>query len=477
MPDLDGTWDLFVLGAGPGGYAAAFAAADHGLGVALCDLEANPGGVCLYRGCIPSKALLHAAAIIRESRRASIMGIDFADPSIDVEHLRRWQDGVVQRLTAGLGGLARTRRIHYLQGRATLLDAHRARIVAADGSSSEVLFEHLLVATGSRPVMPPEFAAESPRIVEASTALHLDQVPRRLLIVGGGYIGTELATIYTAIGARVTLVEITPGLLPGMDRELARVLEAKLKAEIAELMLGTAVLAAEDTGAAVRVQFSTGATAEYDRVLVAVGRRPNTEGFGLELSGARLNRQGFVEVDEERRSGSGTTFAVGDVTGPPLLAHKASSEGRVAAAVMAGHEERYRPRAVPSVVYTAPEVAWCGLSEGEAAIQGHRVRTTSFPWAASGRAWTEGHTEGMTKLVFDEEAGTILGVGIVGAGAGELIAEGVLAVEIGLRAQDLATVIHPHPTLSETMMEAAELYGGHATHYYGRQRMSADRSG
>ncbi len=462
--------DLFVLGGGPGGYAAAFAAADEGLRVVLCDVQENPGGVCLYRGCIPSKALLHAASVVRESHRAHLMGIEFGDPSIDVARLRQWKEDVVKRLTAGLGGLSRTRKIRYVQGRGTLLSAHRARVSATDGSSQEVSFENLLLATGSHPLDLPQLAIGSPRIADASSALALDRVPHRLLIVGGGYIGTEIATIYAALGAQVTLVEVTNGLLPAMDRDLARVLERKLKGQIAEMMLGTRVLAAEDTGNAVRVELASGSKQEYDQVFVAVGRGPNTEGFGLASIGVGLDDKGFVSVDAERRTSAGGVFAVGDLTGAPLLAHKASSEGRVAAAVIAGRPQRYQPKAVPSVVYTDPEVAWCGLTEMQATSQGRRVRTAAFPWAASGRAWTEGRSEGMTKLVVEEGSDTVLGVGIAGTGAGEMIAEGVLAVELGVRAQDLAAAIHPHPTLSETLMEAAELYFGHGTHYYGLQR-------
>ena len=475
MGEADGKADLFVLGAGPGGYAAAFAAADQGLRVVLCDEEANPGGVCLYRGCIPSKALLHAAGVVRESRRARLLGIEFGEPTIDVGRLRQWKEGVVQRLTTGLGGLARTRRIAYLQGRAQLLDAHRARVAASDGSSREVSFEHLILAAGSQPLTLPELAIGSPRVADASAALSLPDVPPRLLVVGGGYIGSEIATIYAALGSRVTLVEITSGLLPGMDRDLARLLEAKLKGELAELMLGTRVVDAEDTGASVRVRLSTGAVAEYDRVLVSVGRKPNTAGLGLEHTGVRLDERGFVQVDAERRTSDPAVFAVGDVTGAPLLAHKASREGRVAAAVIAGRKEIYGPQAVPSVVYTDPEVAWCGLSEAAATAAGRQVRSVTFPWAASGRAWTEARAEGVTKLVVEAGSDVVLGVGIAGAGAGELIAEGVLAVQLGVRARDLAAAIHPHPTLSETLMEAAELYYGHATHFYGLQRVGADR--
>ncbi|MDA8343929.1 MAG: dihydrolipoyl dehydrogenase [Thermaerobacter sp.] len=463
---------VLVLGGGPGGYAAAFAAADHGLSVTLVDGAENPGGVCLYEGCIPSKALLHAAGVLREAEDAARIGISFAAPTVDIDRLRTWKRGVVDRLTRGLGTLTRQRKITYVQGRGAFLDSGSVKVEMQGGTEQRIYFEQAIVATGSQAFFPPNFPRKSERIMDAGGALELPDVPTRLLVVGGGYIGTEMATIYSALGSKVTLVELTPTLLPGMDPDLVKVLAPRLQKSVEGILLETRVASMEETKNAVRVRLErAGQTteAEFDRVLVSVGRVPNTGSIGLDKAGVTLTERGFVKVDEERRTSNRAIFAIGDVTGAPMLAHKASREGKVAANVIAGRTDRYMPLAVPAVVYTDPELAWAGLTEAEAKAQGRSVKVSTFPWSASGRAMTIDRPEGVTKLVVDERTGEVLGMGIAGHGAGDLIAEGVLAVEMQATAGDIGLMIHPHPTFAETILEAAEAAEGHATHFLGRR--------
>jgi dihydrolipoamide dehydrogenase len=461
-----------VVGGGPGGYGAAFMAADLGLRVALIDEEKNPGGVCLYRGCIPSKALLHVAKLVQEARHASAWGIDFGAPSIDVAKLRAYKDGVVEKLTGGLGQLSRQRKIEYVRGRAELIDGRSLTVATADGDR-RVQFEHAILATGSSPARLPGLP-DDPRVLDSTSALALDEVPGSLLVIGGGYIGLELGSVYAALGSIVSVVEMTAGLLPGADRDLVNLLARRMQSITDSIMLSTKVtsITPGDNGLRVALQDEGGETREqtFEKVLVSVGRRPNSGIPGLDRTKVKVNDLGFIEVDEQRRTHEPTIFAIGDVAGEPMLAHKATHEGRVAAEVIAGHKVTYDPVAIPAVVFTDPELAWCGLTEGEAKARGVEVAIAKFPWGASGRAMTIDRTDGLTKLVIDPKSERVLGMGVVGAGAGELIAEGVLAVEMGAVAKDVGLSIHPHPTLSETVMEAADAFYGESTHVYRPKR-------
>lgn len=463
-----------VIGGGPGGYAAAFRAADLGLDVTLIDDAPNPGGTCLYRGCIPSKALLHVAKVLTDAREAEAFGVRFGPPAIDREQVSTWKEGVVQRLTQGLGSLTKQRGIRYVQGRARLQSGTRATVAEAGGGELEVEFEYAILATGSVPAALPGLPTGSPRVMDSTAALKLEEIPRSLLVVGGGYIGLELATVYNALGAEVTVVEAADRLLPAADRDLVRVLEARLKRTLAGIMLKTEVAEVRDEGDQVRVAFrGEGASVEeglFDRVLVAVGRRPNSSALGLENTRVEVSERGFIQVNSERRTAEPTLFAVGDVAGEPMLAHKAAHEGRTAAEVIAGKRVAFAPAAIPAVVFTDPEIAWCGVTETEAKSDGRDITVVRFPWGASGRALTLGRAEGVTKLVVDRETDRVIGVGIAGPGAGELIAEGVLAVEMGASPMDVQLTIHPHPTLSETIMEAAESVYGSSTHMFRRSR-------
>lgn len=461
-----------VLGAGPGGYAAAFRAADLGLDVLLIDPEANPGGVCLYRGCIPSKSLLHVARVMREAADASDWGVDFGAPRVDLERLRDWKNGVVDRLTAGLGTLSEAKGVRFLCGRGVFLDSKTIRVEDGHGPGHTVRFEHAIIATGSRPMMLPE-APESSRIMTSTGALALAEIPESLLVVGGGYIGLELGSVYATLGARVSVVEMTQGLLAGVDADLSRVVVRELSPRFESIRTGTRVTRIEADNDGVTVQLSAGegkseqlSTERYSRVLVAIGRRPNTSGLGLSNTGVRLDERGFVQVDGSRRTADPRIFAIGDVTGQPMLAHKATHEGTTAAEVISGRPGAFAPAAIPAVVFTDPEVAWCGLTEAEARATGRPVRACRFPWQASGRAGTIGASAGLTKLLVDEDSGRVLGAGIVGVGAGDLIAEVNLAIEMGAVAEDLAETIHPHPTLSETVMEAADVFRGLSVHLH-----------
>jgi dihydrolipoyl dehydrogenase len=465
---------LVVIGAGPGGYAAAFLAADLGLSVALIDPEANPGGVCVYRGCIPSKALLHVANLIDESRHARAWGVEFAEPKVDLDRLRGFKNSVVQRLTSGTGQLTKSRQIQYVQGFAELVDAHRVRVApVGGGAATELQFEHAILATGSIPAIPSSLAVTDPRVMDSTAALELPEIPKSLLVVGGGYIGLELGSVYATLGSAVTVVEMTPGLLPGADRDLVDVLAKRVTKTMASVLLETRVVRMSPDPSGIRVSMDGNAgTLEqtFDRVLVAVGRRPNSSIPGLDRTRVRIDSRGFIEVDEQRRTAEPSIFAIGDVVGEPMLAHKASHEGRVAVEVIAGENVTFAPRAIPAVVFTDPELAWAGLTEAQAVEQQRPVTVAKFPWGASGRAITLDRSDGLTKLILDPETEVLLGVGLVGPGAGELIAEGVLAIEMGANATDLKLSIHPHPTLTETLMESAEVFFGQATHVYRPKR-------
>jgi dihydrolipoamide dehydrogenase len=460
-----------VLGAGPGGYAAAFHAADLGMDVTLIDDAPQPGGVCLYRGCIPSKALLHVAGLIHESRTATEWGLKFGTPEVDLPALRSWKQGVVDRLTRGLGQLGRQRRVKYLQGRGAFKDA-RTIHVRTDGEITEVEFDHAIVATGSLPAVPQALQLESPRIMDSTSALELEDVPEDLLVIGGGYIGLELGTVYAALGSRVTVVEMTNGLLPGADRDLVEPLAKRLKGDFEAILLNTRVAEIQEHEGGIRAHFVGEGEPEdkdFAKVLIAVGRRPNTGGIGLENTAVRLDERGFIHVDHTRRTDEPSILAIGDVTGEPMLAHKATHEGRVAVETIAGQPASFEPAAIPAVIFTDPEIAWCGLTEAQALDRGIDIAVSRFPWAASGRALTMGTTEGVTKLVIEPSTERILGIGITGKGAGELMGEAILAIEMGARVSDLHLTIHSHPTLAETLMEAASLYFGHSPHYIARQ--------
>ncbi|CAD7842269.1 MAG: Dihydrolipoamide dehydrogenase of pyruvate dehydrogenase complex (EC 1.8.1.4) [Olavius algarvensis Delta 4 endosymbiont] len=461
---------LVVIGAGPGGYAAAFLAADLGLQVTLVDPEENPGGVCLYRGCIPSKSLLHVAHLLHEARRAEAYGIDFAPPTIDLDRLRGWKEKVVDQLTGGLGQLCARRKIEHIRGLARFKGADTVTISTPDEQVLELRFEKAIIASGSRPVAVPGLGEPSARVLDSTGALQLDILPESLLVIGGGYIGLELGSVYAALGSDVSVVEMLPGLLTGADKDLVRVLKKRLDEQFAEIWTDTRVVSVEDAddGVVVVLENKAGETSEYrfDRVLVSVGRQPNTESLGLENTRVKIDEQGFIKTDARQQTAEPTIFAIGDVAGQPMLAHKASHEGRVAVEVIAGHKVAFDPAAIPAVVYTDPEIAWCGLTESEAKSRKITHKTVRFPWAASGRALSQNSGDGMTKLIVDPDSERILGIGLVGTGAGELIAEGVLAIEMAALASDLKLTIHPHPTLSETIMEAAEVFFGQATHVY-----------
>jgi len=460
---------LVVIGGGPGGYPAAFLAADLGLEVTIVDTNANPGGVCLYRGCIPSKALLHAAKILSESRDAKELGIDFGEPKIDIDKLRSWKEGIVNKLTGGLGQLSKQRKANFIQGKATFVDSNTINIQSQDGSEQTLTFDKAIVATGSRPNMISGLP-DSPRILDSTTALDLESVPKTMLLVGGGYIGLELGTAYAELGSKLDVIEMLPQIMTGADRDLVQIVQKRLKTIFNDIMVETKVSKMEETKSGIKVTFEGKdgkvSSKEYEKVLIAIGRRPNSDDLGLENTKVTVNKQGFIEVNAQRLTSDPSIYAIGDITGNPMLAHKASHEGITAAESIAGHKAAFEPNAIPAVVFTDPEIAWCGITETQAKEENRTIKVAKFPWGASGRALTLGRTDGLTKLIIDPTTERILGVAIVGPGAGEMIAEGVLAIEMGAVASDLKMCIHPHPTLSETVMESAENFFGHATHIY-----------
>ena len=467
---------LVVVGGGPGGYAAAFLGADLGLSVALVDPEVNPGGVCVYRGCIPSKALLHVADVIAESKHAADFGVTFDAPKIDLDKLRGFKDKVVGQLTAGAGQVRNLRKVQHLQGMASFRDSRTLDVALVDGTTETLTFESCIIATGSRPTTIPGLSIDSPRLMDSTGALDLPDIPGSLLVVGGGYIGLELGSVYATLGSKVTVVEMTPGLLPGADRDLVNILAKRITSICEAVWLNTKVTGMKAGKDAITVTFEgEGFTGEkaFDRVLVSIGRRPNSAVPGLDKLKVEIDKRGFIVVDESRETGEPGIYAIGDVAGEPMLAHKAAHEGRAAVDAIAGDRNvAFEPAAIPAVVFTDPEIAWAGLTETDAEKQGIKVAVARFPWGASGRAISLGRTDGVTKLVIDPKSERVLGVGICGPGAGELIAEGVLAIEMGATAKDLALTIHPHPTLSETVMESAEVFFGHATHVYRPKRSS-----
>ncbi len=461
---------LAVIGAGPGGYAAAFLAADMGMEVTLIDKMENPGGVCLYRGCIPSKALLHIAKLIREAKEAEKWGLSFGEPKIDLDKLRAHKENVVKKLTGGTGQLSKQRKINYIQGTASFLNSNSLGITRVDGTKEELAFEKAIVATGSIPASIPGLPKDSEKIWNSTGALNLESIPNKLLVVGGGYIGLELGSVYAALGSKVTVVEMLPNILTGADRDLARILERSLKESFEKILLKTKVTQFTETDNGIKVIFegpkANGIEEEFDRVLISVGRKPVTTGFGLENTKVKINERGFVNTNQQMLTDDPSIYAIGDIVGNPMLAHKASAEGKVAVEAIAGHKVAFEPAAIPAVVFTDPELAWAGLTEEEAKAAGIEVEVAKFPWGASGRATTLDRNDGLTKLIIEPETGRILGMGMVGVGAGDMISEGVLAIEMAALARDVALSIHPHPTLSESVMEAAESYFGQSTHVF-----------
>ena len=460
---------VIILGAGPGGYTAAFLAADRGMQVTLVDENSRPGGVCLHRGCIPSKSLLHLSRLIEETRSAEAFGLKFQSPEIDLNQIREWSRGVIDKMSNGLISLCKQRGVDFVKGRARFLDSNSLVI----NDNEQIKFDHCILATGSQPICPPLFSKISDRLLTSTTALELEEIPERLLVVGGGYIGLEMGTVYSALGSHVTVVEMTGDLLPGVDRDLVRSLLPRLKSQFQNIYLNTQVISCELKGNQIVTELDGPGGVElanYDRVLVAVGRKPNSMNLGLESTRIKTDDKGFVEVDERNQTAEPTIFAIGDVIGGTMLAHKASAEGKAVIKILSGEEPSPKGQCVPAVVFTDPELAWCGLTETEAKNNDRRVQVAKFPWGASGRAQALGRPDGVTKLILDPDTEEVLGMGICGVGAGELIGEGVLAVDNGLKAKDLAHSIHPHPTLSETIMETAESFYGEATHIYKKLR-------
>ncbi len=466
--------EVVVIGAGPGGYPAAFACADHGKQVTLIDQSAQMGGVCLHRGCIPSKALLHLSKLIQEAKDAAHAGVTFGPPRIDIDQVRKFKNDVIAKLVGGIGQLQQGRGVKFVQARARFNGPTSLTLDYPDGSTGSLKFKHAILATGSSPVVPTAFNLGDPRVMDSTGALELVDIPGRLLVVGGGYIGLEMGSVYAGLGSKVVVVEMLTGLLPGADRDLVRPLQRRLEGLFESIRLETKVAGLEATPAGIVARLTgpdgTTVAEPFDRVLISIGRRPNSANLGLETTRAQVDAKGFVVVDAKRRTAEPTIYAIGDVAGEPMLAHKATREAKVVAEVLAGEPAAFDAVAIPAVVFTDPELAWCGITEAQAKAENREVKVVRFPWAASGRAQSLGRTEGLTKLICDAKTDRILGVGIVGAGAGELISEGVIAVETAAVARELADSIHPHPTLSETLMEAAEAIIGQATHMYRPKR-------
>jgi dihydrolipoamide dehydrogenase len=467
---------LCVLGAGPGGYAAAFLAADLGLQVTLIDIEARLGGVCLLRGCIPSKALLHVARAKDEAKHLADWGVAFPEPTIDLAAVRARKEKVIATLTGGLKQLAAKRQVNVVRARAVFEDSQTLKLASIDGAplaDDRVVFEHCIIATGSSPTRIPAFDLPTHRVMDSTVALELPDVPESLLVVGGGYIGLEMGTVYAALGSRVSVVEMTDGLLPGADRDLVRPLQKRLQGVFEAIWLNAKVASLVDRQDSIEVTFEGDVPEKvrrFSRVLLCVGRRPNTAGLGLEKTGVAVDGRGFITVDRQRRTANPRILAIGDAAGEPMLAHKAAHEGKTAVEVILGKPVAFEPKAIPAVVFTDPEIAWAGLTETEAKRQGRPVEVAQFPWVASGRAQAIGRTEGLTKWIIDPQTKLVVGCGIVGYGAGDLISEAVLAIEMGCSARDVADAIHPHPTLSETLGCAAEVHLGLATDIYRPKR-------
>ena len=464
--------ELVVLGAGPGGYTAAFYAAAKGKKVVLVEMEDRLGGVCLNRGCIPSKALLHAAKLISEAQESEFRGIHFDKPTIDLNKMRAWKDSILQRLSKGVSDLAQRRGVDVLFGRGYFEDSKTLRVETSKGQQF-LTFDKAIIATGSKAAMPAAFDLGNKRIMTSTEALEIEEIPKKLLIVGGGYIGMELGTVYATMGSAVVVVEALGSILTGADPDLVRPIMKYAEKAFKEVRTNVKVLKMATSGKQIKVSMECNGEKKeelYDRVLVSVGRTPNTTNLGLENTKVQCDEKGFIKVDHEQRTADPNVFAIGDVAGGVLLAHKATKEAHVAVEVIAGEKSAFEHIVIPAVVFTDPELAWCGLTEAEARAMRKEVQVVKYPWSASGRAMSFDRTDGMTKLVVDPETERLLGVGIVGAGAGELISEAVVAIEMGATVKDLAESVHPHPTLSETIFEAAEMYYGYATHMYSKKK-------
>ncbi len=466
---------LVVLGSGPGGYTAAFRAADLGLEVIMIEKYESIGGVCLNVGCIPSKALLHTAQIINEAEEAGNHGVSFGKPKIEIDKVRENKDDIVGKLTGGLKGLAKQRKVTIVQGYGKFTSDKAIEVEAEDGTKTEVTFDNCIIAAGSRVTKLPFIPWDDPRVMDSTGALELVDIPKRLLVVGGGIIGLEMATVYDALGSQVTIVELSPGLMPGTDRDLVKPLERRIGKQYENIFINTKLASIEPTDAGMLCKFEAldEKTAKnvpesdtFDRVLVSIGRSPNGKMIDAEKAGVAVDDHGFIATDNQMRTNVSHIFAIGDIVGQPMLAHKATHEGKTAAEVIAGHKAFFDARAIPSVAYTDPEIAWMGKTEDECKAEGIEYTKGAFPWAASGRSLSNGRSEGMTKIMFDKGTGQIIGAGIVGNNAGELIAEAVLALEMGADAEDIGLTIHPHPTLSETLNFAAEVAEGTCTDIY-----------
>jgi dihydrolipoamide dehydrogenase len=460
---------LVVVGAGPGGYTAAFYAADQGYKVTLLDSSEKPGGVCLHRGCIPSKALLHVAGLMTKVVQAKDWGVDFGEPKIDLKRLREWKDEISLKISGGLISLCKQRDVSFINSRGTFTDSNTIKL----SNNSSLVFDRCIIATGSRPIMPQKFIDNKLFMMDSTEALKLSTIPEKMLVVGGGYIGLELGKVYSSLGSRVTIVEMRDGLLPNVDRDLIRPLQEKLSKEFEAIYLNTEIVSIRESkklGHVTMVKATQQFDESFDSILMSVGRRPNTDKIGLECTNVQLDDKGFIKVDGKRQTADSKILAIGDVSGEPMLAHKASHEARIAIDGILGKDVSFNNKVIPAVVFTDPEVAWCGLTESDAKNNNIDVVVARFPWGASGRAHTISRTEGMTKIILEPMTKRLLGVGIVGHGAGELIGEGVLAINMGAKAEDLSNCIHPHPTLSETIMESADVSMGIATHIYKRPR-------
>jgi dihydrolipoamide dehydrogenase len=464
--------ELVVLGGGPGGYAAAFYAAEKGLKATLVDQDKRLGGVCLNRGCIPSKALLHAAKLIREAEDSEVRGIRFGRPEIDLGKMRSWKDSIVGKLAEGVAGLAKRRNVVVVQGRGYFEDSGTLRVETGEGQQF-ITFEHAIIAVGSKPFIPSQFDLGNPRVMTSDQALELEEIPREMLVVGGGYIGMELGTVYAALGSNIVLAEALDTILTGADHDLVRPVMRNAEKSFKEIRLGARVTEMATSGRQIRVVMTFGGKTHeelYDHVLVSIGRSPNCDDLGLENTKVVRDDKGFIRVNAQQQTSDPSLYAIGDVTGGVLLAHKAAREARVAVEVLTGEQSAFEDIIIPAVVFTDPELAWCGLTEAEARTKGIEFEVAKFPWTASGRALSFDRTDGLTKMIIARDSERVLGVGIVGAGAGELIGEGVFAVEMGATAKDIAESIHPHPTLSETLMECAEAFYGYATHVHSRKK-------
>ena len=468
LPDADITAEVVVMGAGPGGYTAAFRAADLGKQVILIERFSNLGGVCLNVGCIPSKALLHAADVITEASEMEEFGVSFGKPKIDIDKLRGWKEQIIGKLTGGLGTLAKKRKVEVITGNATFEGPHLLSVATEDGTKT-IAFQNCIIAAGSEAVELPGFPNDDPRLITSTGALALADVPKRMLVVGGGIIGLEMATVYDALGSKVTVVELGDQLMPGCDKDLVRPLERRIKKSYENIYLGTQVTGIKALNGGLKVSFEGKKAPEtdtFDRVLVAVGRRPNGKNITADKAGVHVDERGFIPADPQQRTNVPHIYAIGDIVGQPMLAHKATHEAKVAAEVIADLPAAFDPLTIPSVAYTNPEIAWAGVTEAQAKEQGLEFEKASFPWAASGRSLSMGRDDGVTKLIVDKASHKVIGVGITGPNAGELIAEAVLAIEMGADVEDLALTIHPHPTLSETLNFAAEMIEGTCTDLY-----------